>query len=478
MESGTPTLPANVEAEQGLIGAILINSIAYGKVSEFLAPEHFSVPVHQRIFSAIGKLIERGQIPDPIMLKNLFDQDGALIDIGGAAYLAQLARSAVTIINSEFYGRAILECWQRRELIAQGQDIVSRAFRYDQDDQVEKQIADADERLVDLTIASTSRHAVSLADAADQSLETTQAAYRDPRDHAGVSSGIVALDRIVGGFIGGNFIVLGGRPGQGKSALLNSVAWAALLNTVPVHIFSGEMKAAELSSRLMAAMSGVSASTQRRGNMTAGQFSDLMAARDALQGWPCLIDDRPMTLGHIRQQARAVKRRQKTGLIFIDNLQLVRIGSDDEANRNFEVGRVSNALKALAMDLDVPIIALSHLSRDLERRDDKRPMMADLRNAGEIEQDADVVMLLYRHEFYLEKAEPVPREREGDQDFGARWGKWKNALESSRGKAEIICAKVRHDSTGTANVLFDGARSFFHDSSQDDQTSLIDRFGS
>lgn len=477
LERAPPLPPANTEAEQALLGAVLINNAAWHRVSEFLRPEHFANAVHGRIYDAIGKLIERGGPANPVTLKNLFDQDGALVDIGGAHYLAQLAQSAVMVVNAEFYGRAIHDLYLRRELIVIGQEVVSRAYTADLDDDAEKQIADVEGRLTELTLSATTiRRPSSLQEAVERSLAQTQHAYSAQTDYVGVSSGIKALDRIIGGFIGGEFILIGGRPGAGKSALLNSITWAALLGSVPVHIFSGEMRAPELAARLLAAMSGVSASAQRRGDLSGPEFDALLAARQSLQDWRCLIDDAPMALGRIRQQARAIKRRLNTGLLFIDTLQLVRIGTDENggggSNRNFEVGRVSNALKALAMDLDIPIIALAHLSRDLERRDDKRPMLADLRESGSLEQDANVVVFIYRDEIYLEAAKPIMRERESDIDFQERWSKWKNALEASRGKAELLAAKVRHDKPGTAHVIFDGARSFFHDP-VDEQHPLI-----
>jgi replicative DNA helicase len=460
----SPLPPANTEAEMALLGAILVNNATYGRVADRLYEEHFSNALLGRIYAATGRLIETGAPANPITLKHLFDRDPALIDAGGAGYLARLAESAVTVINAPFYADAILDTYRRRMLIGLGQKIVTKAYATDVDDPVDRQIENISSELDKLIVGTNRKRVVSLAEAAQQNLDAVQDAFRKPDGLAGVSSGIPSLDKIVGGFVDGDLIIFGGRPGSGKSSLMNSVTWAALLSGTPVHIFSGEMKAPQLAARLMAALTGISAGRQRRGNLSAADWDALVQAKQTIDTWPCFIDDGPLTLGRIRQQARMMKRRQRTGLVFIDHLQLIRIGTgDDEGGRNFETGRISNALKAAAMDIDVPIIALSQLSRGLEQRDDKRPRIADLRESGNLEQDADTAVLLYRAEMYLKDAEPVPRERESDVDFQDRWSRWKNVLEDSRGRAELIVAKCRHDETGVAHVIFNGARSYFHE---------------
>lgn len=462
----TPIPPINTEAEIALLGAILVNNTAYGRVSDILKPEHFGNAVHGRIYTAIGLLIEKGGPADPVTLRGQFDQDGALAAIGGVEYLIRLVESAVTILNAPFYAETIIDCWRRRELILLGQDIVEYGFRFDPEDPVDRQIETAGEKLVDLAEASTDRRrrAVSAKEAVAQSIEATQEAYRNDGKLAGISSGLPALDAIVGGFGPGDLDVIGGRPSSGKSTLALTLAYAAVGQKKPVHIFSGEMSAAQLGSRLLATVSGVGAGRQRRGALSQEEWNNLLWAQQQMAAWPLTIDDGPLLLPRIRQEIRRLRRKATTeALIIVDHLQLVRLGADEQGPRFAEVERITNGLKATALDIGCPIIALSQLSRDVESRDDKRPLMSDLRNSGSIEQDADVIMLIYRSEIYLEKAEPTKRDREGDLEFRERWSKWSDALEKARGTADVLIPKVRHDKPGTAHLRFDGDRSLFYD---------------
>ncbi len=466
-ESAPPPLPpANVEAEQALLGAIFINNGAYSRVNDRLYQEHFANAVHGRIYAAIGRLIDEGAPANPVTLKNLFDQDGALAEIGGAAYLARLAESAVTIINASYYADTIIDAYRRRLLITLGEDVITRAYTYVGDDPVEKQIEESGSRLFDLSeIGGTGLdrpRVMSGGDAAAAALDTAQRAYREPGKLAGISSGVVALDKWVGGFAPGDLYIVGGRPGQGKSSLMNSFAWAACEAGHAPLIFSGEMTAPQLMARLMAALSEVSAGRQRRGDLLPSDWERLNEAQQKIAQWPLVIDDGAMTLPRIRQQTRFKKRRNKTDLVMIDYLQLVNSGTETDS-RLADVGRVSNGLKRMAKDLDIPIVALAQLSRAVEAREDKRPMMSDLRYAGEIEQDADAIMLLYRHEYYLSKAEPRQNPSEPDLKFQERHAQWSNALHEAKGRAEILVVKNRHDREGVAHVMFDAERSFFHD---------------
>ena len=460
--------PSNVEAEQALIGAILVNPAVYGRVADQLLPEHFSTAVHGRIFAAIGRQIEAGAPADAVLIRHLFDQDAALTALGGGAYLARLLEAAVSIANAPFYAEAIIDCYRRLMLMAAAEDLRDRAIAYDADDPVEKQIEDAGTRLFDLSDVGGSggrQRVVSGGEAATAALEAAQRAYRAEGKLAGISSGLAALDRLIGGFAPGDLYIIGGRPGSGKTALSGSITWAALQSGYPVHFFSGEMTAPQLMARLMAALSGVSAGRQRRGDLMPADWEALDAARRTIAGWSLTIDDGPMTLPRIRQQLRQAKRRQKVALAIIDYLQLVT--SDTESETRFvDIGRVSNGLKRTAKDLDIPIIACAQLSRRVEERDDKRPIISDLRGAGEIEQDSDVVVFVYRHEVYLAKAEPQQKPGEPDLKFGERHALWSNALEDSRGFADLIVAKNRHDREGVAHVRFDAERSFFYDAQE------------
>lgn len=469
-----PQPPTNIEAEQALLGAIFVNPGMYQRVAETLFEEHFSHPVHGRIYRAIGQQIEGGApAADPVTLRGFFEKDPALIDMGGARYLMDLLESAVSVANAPYYAETIVDCYRRRVLIDEGQDLVTRAYRFDADDSVDRQIEEAGGRLFDLSeIGISGRPRVtSGGEAAALALDAAQRAYREPGKLAGISSGIARLDRLVGGFAAGCLYIIGGRPGQGKTALVGSIVWAAAEAGYPTHFFSGEMSGPELTARLMAALSSVSASKQRRGDLLPSDWDALHAAQRRIAAWPLTIDDGPMALPRIRQQLRYGKRRQRTALAVVDYLQLVASGTDSES-RLADVGRVSNGLKRAAKDLDIPIIACAQLSRGVEVRDDKRPMMSDLRYAGEIEQDADAIMLLYREEYYLSKAEPRQNPSEPDLKYQERHALWAHALDASRGKAEIGVAKNRHDREGVAHVRFDADRTYFHDP-QDKQQGLF-----
>jgi replicative DNA helicase len=460
-----PQPPSDVEIEQALLGAMLLNSVAYQRVAGFLRAEHFYVPVHQRIFGTIGKLIEQGVEANPITLHRLFDQDAALTEVGGALYLARLAEAAVTIIGAESYGRIILDLHARRELIAIGQEIVADAYRADLDNPADTQLDRATTRLFDLAEVSgiSRRRASTAADAASRAINAASEAYRLDGAVAGVSSGIGPLDKIVGGFGGGDLVIVGGRTSHGKSTLATTIASAAAKRGQMVHLFSGEMTASQLASRIIASLSGISAGRQRRGSVEAGDWDALLAAHTQMASWPLLIDDGPMVLSRIRQQIRQVKRRQNTAIAIVDYLQQVSSSEDHsgDRNRNIEIGKITGALKATAQELDIPIIALSQLRR--VDRDDKRPRIEDLRESGSIEQDADAVILVFRNELVIADAEPVMLPKEGDLDFQNRHAKWANALEASRGRAELIVAKNRYDRPGVARIRFSGARSEFYD---------------
>lgn len=459
-ESDAPPLPQNIEAEQALLGAILINNGAYEKVAETLHVEHFFLPVHQRLYEAIGELIQSGTLADPVTLRNRFQADAALIGAGGAAYLARLIEGAVSILNAPHYAAAILDCHRRRVLAQLGRDMVNRA--YNGKEPIDKQVEDASAALLTVGETSAGSRVRSGAEAAQAALDAAQSAYRNPGGLAGISSGIKALDALVGGFAPGDLYIVGARPGLGKTALCGSIMWAALMGGVGVHFFSGEMTATQLMARLMGAMTGISASRQRRGDLAAADWESLIEAQRTIAGWKLVVDDGAMALPRITQQLNHARRKAGVTLAFVDYLQLAVSGADSES-RLVDVGRVSKGLKRLAKDLDIPIIASAQLSRAVESRDDKRPTLADLRQTGEIEQDADVVILIYREEYYLSRAEPRQNPNEPPLKFQERHALWSNVLASSRGKAELIVAKHRHDRDGVARVRFDGARTFFHD---------------
>jgi replicative DNA helicase len=471
--------PYNTEAEQALVGAILINNAAYLRVSEFLQPEHFGNAMHGRIFAAIGKLIERGQIANPVTLKNLFDQDGALTEIGGAQYLARLAGASATIINAEDYGRAVHELYLRRELISLGEDVVNDAYRQDLDDPPREQIERAERKLFDLaTTGQAERGFQVFSTALTDAITSAEAAFKRSGKTVGLATGFVDLDRKLGGLHRSDLVILAGRPSMGKTSLATNIAFnaasayragygsdgrKAVEDGAVVGFFSLEMSAEQLATRILSEVSGVASDRIRRGDVSREDFDKFVQATQQLAGLPLFIDDTPaVTVSALRTRARRLKRQQGLGLIVVDHVQLLRPSTQLRVieNRVQEISDLTRSLKALAKELDVPVLALSQLSRAVEQREDKRPMLADLRESGSIEQDADVVMFIFREEYYLSR-EPTRRPDEAESKFSERYQEWRERLEKIHGLGEIIVAKQRHGPIGTVKLRFDAETTKF-----------------
>jgi replicative DNA helicase len=468
------TPPFNTEAEQALLGAMLINNAAYPRVSEFLQAEHFGNAVHARIFAAIGKLIERGQVANPVTLKNLFDQDGALAEIGGAQYLARLAGAAVTIINAEDYGRAIHDLYLRRQLITLGEDVVNDAFRQDLDDPAPEQIERAEKKLFDLaTIGQLEGGFRAFGVPLTNAINMAEAAFKRSGKTVGVATGFVDLDKKLGGLHPSDLVILGGRPSMGKSALATNIAFNAARAYKPIRtadgrtiaedgavvgFFSLEMSAEQLAARILAEESGVSSDRIRRGDVSREDFDRFVQASQQLAALPLFIDDTPaLGVAALRTRARRLMRQQGLGLIVVDYLQLLRPSVQVRTldNRVQEISDITRGLKALAKELDVPVLALAQLSRAVEQREDKRPMLADLRESGSIEQDADVVMFIFREEYYLSRGQPLRRADETDDKYNDRYERWQNRFNEVYGLGEVIIAKQRHGPIGAIKLHFD-----------------------
>jgi replicative DNA helicase len=475
-----PQPPANTEAEQALLGAMLINNAAWHRVSEFLLPEHFANAVHGRIFAAIGKLIERGQIANPVTLKNLFDQDGALLEIGGAQYLALLAQSAVTIINAEHYGRTIHDLHLRRELMTIGQDVVSDALRHDLDDPALEQIERAEQKLFDLATTGQAEGGLKpFGTALTTAITMAQAAFQRDGKTVGVATGFVDLDKKLGGLHPSDLVILAGRPSMGKSALATNIAFhaaksyretrgpdgrVAIEDGAVAAFFSLEMSAEQLATRILAEESGTSSDRIRRGEVRREDFDKFVMASQRLAAVPLYIDDTPaLSIAALRTRARRLKRQHGLGLLVVDYLQLMRPSIVNRVleNRVQEVSDITRGLKAIAKELDVPVLACAQLSRAVEQREDKRPMLADLRESGSIEQDADVVMFIFREEYYLSRGEPTRRPDEGDDKFNDRYDRWRQRCEAAYGMADIIIAKQRHGPIGTVKLHFEAETTKF-----------------
>jgi replicative DNA helicase len=459
-----PQPPANTEAEQALLGAILVNNVAYPRVAEFLLAEHFSNALHGRIYAACGVLIERGQTANPVTLKNLFDQDGALAEIGGSAFLARLAESAVTIINAEHYGRTIHDLHLRRELITIGQDVVTDAFRHDLDDPAVEQIERAEQKLYQLaTAGQVESHSASMAVAVDAAIAAAEQVYKADGRVIGITTGLTDLDRRLGGLQPTDLVVLAGRPSMGKSALATCIAKAAADAGNQVLFFSLEMPRIQLASRQLAGIAGISVERMRAGPISQSDMQAIVDAREPLARLPVTIDDtaRP-SVAQLHTRSRRHKRRHGLGLVVIDYLQLIAGDRGRFENRVQEVSEITRGLKAIAKELNVPVLALSQLNRDVERREDKRPMLADLRDSGSIEQDADIVIFLYRDEHYAAQEEPARRESDrNDAAFNERYERWNDRREKARNIAELLIRKNRNGATDTIKIRFDPERTWF-----------------
>ena len=467
--------PHNTEAEQALLGSILVNNVAYEKVGEILSPDDFYDPVHGRIYGAIATLINRGQIADPKTLRGLFDNDPALATLGGAQYLADLAASVISIINAEDYARLIHDLYLRRQLITLGEDVVNEAYRHDLDRPATLQIEGTEQRLFELArTGELDRGFVKLEKALVVSLKMAEEAHRRDSHVTGITTGLRDMDRKLGGFQKSDLIILAGRPSMGKTALATNMAFNAAKAYAAsdgkegggVAFFSLEMSSEQLATRLLGEQSSVPSDKIRRGEIKTDDFSKFLEAAKVMSRSPLYIDDTPaLSVAGLRTRARRLKRMvPHLGLIVIDYLQLLHGSSArGSENRVQEVSEITRGLKALAKELEIPVLALSQLSRAVEMREDKRPQLADLRESGSIEQDADVVMFVYREEYYHARSEPTRRQDEGDDKFNTRHQRWMERGEEIRSIAEVVVAKQRHGPIGTVELHFDGPFTRFSD---------------
>lgn len=463
-------LPKNIEAEQALLGAILANNKTFEKVSEFLRPEHFADPIHAKIFDIISKLITRGHVADTVTLKNYFEQDGSLDEVGGYKYLIKLADSATPLTNAEYYAQFIYDKYLRRELIATGFEIANNAAKEDLDSDASEQIENAEKRLFDLANqGESSTGFIEFSTALTDSVKRIESAYQKDGKISGLPTGLDALDAITGGLNDSDLIIIAGRPAMGKTALATNIAYnvadflAHDKNTPAknkgVAFFSLEMSADQLASRILSTVTQTNGHKMRTGELETAEFTRIAAAVRELEQIPLYIDDTPgLNINTIRTRARRLKRNKGLGLIVIDYIQLINgTGSKrSEGNRVQELSEISRGLKILAKELQIPVIALSQLNRGVESRDDKRPLMSDLRESGSIEQDADIVMFVFRENYYIKNEEPKPKAGELPEHLQKRLDDWKARLAATQNIAEVIIGKQRHGPTGTVQLFWNG----------------------
>ncbi len=459
--------PHNIEAEQALLGAILVNNEAFYRVSDFLEPRHLFEPLHQKIYEVTAGLIRSGKIATPVTLKTFLPPETDIAGMNPAQYLARLAAEATTIINAADYGRTIYDLATRRDLIRIGEDLVNVAYDATVDFAPSDQIEDAERRLYEL--AEVGRYDggfLRFSDALKDAVELASKAYQRDGHLSGLASGFTDLDQLMGGLQASDLVIIAGRPAMGKTAFATNIAYHVAaeyrgkpradgsIETVSggvVGFFSLEMSAEQLATRILSEQTNISSSQIRRGQITAAEFDKLKERTSEIQHLPMYIDETGgLTIAQLAARARRLKRQRGLDVLVIDYIQLLQ-GSSRRAQegRVQEVTEITTNLKALAKELNVPIVALSQLSRQVENRDDKRPQLSDLRESGSIEQDADVVLFVFREEYYLSNKEPRPG---SDEHI-----KWQTEMAAVHGKAEIIIGKQRHGPTGTVNVQFEAS---------------------
>ncbi len=466
-EANYRSLPQNLEAEQGLLGTLLIDNRAYEKIGDYLKPEHFFAPAHQRIYQAVRTLIDRGQTASPVTLKTFFEKDADLEQVGGAAYLVDLAGSVISVLNIEDYARTTYDLYLRREMITFGNDVVNDSFDHNLEQDAQDIIEGAEARLFSMAETGDGQASfVTLRDSIKLAIELAESAYNNKGGVTGVTTGLKDVDEKLGGLHNSDLLILAGRPSMGKTALATNMAFNAAKAYATsggkegaiTAFFSLEMSHDQLTTRILAEQSGISGDQLRKGNISEAQFRDFAQAAHNLTQIPLYIDDTPaLSIGAIRTRCRRLKRKHGLGLIVVDYLQLLR-GSgtkQSESNRVLEISEITRGLKALAKELQVPVLALSQLSRAVEQREDKRPMLSDLRESGSIEQDADVVMFVYREEYYLAREVPSQRDSESSDKFNERYANWAARLQESANVAENIIAKQRHGPIGIVKLFFD-----------------------
>ncbi|PPR32179.1 MAG: Replicative DNA helicase [Alphaproteobacteria bacterium MarineAlpha6_Bin6] len=469
-------VPMNVEAEQALLAALLTNNSAYEHISDFLKPEHFYDDVNSRIFEAIAKLLENNQLADPLTLKNYFLQKDEMELIGGDRYLIELAKNSTISSNTSEYGKLIYDLFQRREILKISDEISNEANSFDLETNASNIIEKAEVKLYNLSSTGESnqdfkKFSTSLVEA----INSAESAYKREGQLSGIPTGFTDLDQLLGGLHKTDLIILAGRPSMGKTALATNIAFKMVnANSMDeekkknvVGFFSLEMSSEQLATRILAEDSTISSEKIRRGQLNSNDFQKIVKSSQNLGELTLYIDDSPnLSISALRTRARRLKRKYGLDAIMIDYLQLIRPSLSRPDNRVLEIAEMTRNLKALAKELNIPVLCLSQLSRQVEQRDDKRPQLSDLRESGAIEQDADVVMFIYREEYYTERKEPSP----GTEDYQ----KWQDKMAKIHNVAEVIVAKQRHGPIGKVNLHFEGSTTKFSNLSKNKSLDNIE----
>ncbi len=470
-------MPQNIEAEQSLIGSVLFDNKVLEDLPINFVTRHFFDPLHASIFEACIFLIDNGRLADPLTLKSYLKQDDLHRDIDIEKYLSDLREGVVSLSKAKFYADEIRNCYVRRSLIRIGDELIDKSVNPTIDITPDQEISNTEEQLYNLAEKDQINSGpldfkTVLASATNQINE----AYNRKGKLSGIDTGFSGLNRQLGGLNKSDLLVLAGRPAMGKTALATNIGFNAaksskLEKNESILIFSLEMSSEQLAQRILAEQSTIDSHKLRSGDINEIEFSKLVSTQNDILNLPFFIDDTPaISVGQIASRSRRLKRTNGLSLIIIDYIQLIQGSKASEAQgRVQEVSNITRGLKSLAKELNVPILALSQLSRAVEQREDKRPILADLRESGSIEQDADVVMFVYREEYYLDKSEPTQRDNENQESFNERFTKWQDRRNLAEGKAEIIISKQRHGPTGIVQVQFEAKFTRFMDLVQNDR---------
>ncbi len=478
-----PELPHNIDAEQTLLGALLVNNEVFDRIEGVVSYEHFFDPVHARIFELIATMIKKNSLASPTILKSYLENDPGLKELGGPAYLARLAGSAVSIFAAREYAQMIYDLAIRRSLITIGEGISIKAGQVSADSEPNEQIVEAEQQLYSLgEQGRVDQGFQSFRRAVTDAIEVANAAYKRGSGLAGVSTGLVDLDRRLGGLHRSDLIILAGRPSMGKTSLATNIAFHVAARckreTGPsgdkttvdggvVGFFSLEMSAEQLATRVLSETTRIPSDQIRRGSLSEHEFRRVVEASTELEHAPLYIDDTAaLPISHLFARARRLKRTFGLDLLVVDYLQLVR-PTNHRDSRVTEVSEVTQGLKSIAKELDIPVLALSQLSRQVENRDDKRPQLADLRESGSIEQDADVVMFVYREEYYKEREKPSDHDAE-------KFEKWQSEMSQLYGRAEVIIGKQRHGPIGNVELSFESRYTKFGNLAKGSDEQAVD----
>ena len=456
VENSQKQLPSNIEAEQSVIASILVSNDIYDEISPILNPQKFFDPIHVKLYETIEKLISKGLLANPITLKNHFENNEGLKELGGQEYLIKITKFSTSVKQAIDYANIVQEMHVRRELIKISQSVLDEAStNADVSTSGVEIIQNAEKSLFDLAERGHFNQSfIKFESALKQTIEMAKSAYQNDEGIVGVPTGLTDLDARLGGMHKQDLIIIAGRPSMGKTALATNIAFHAAKNIEKkgtkstVAFFSLEMSSEQLSTRILSEQSKIRSNDIRRGKVSEKEFEQFIETSKNIFELPLYIDETPaVTIATISNRSRRIKRLFGLELIVIDYIQLMKSSRKMEFNRVQEISEITQGLKALAKELNVPVLALSQLSRQVEHRDDKKPQLADLRESGSIEQDADVVMFIFREAYYLERKEPTLGSIEH-----AEWQQKMNEISSL---ADIMISKQRHGPTGNVKVEFE-----------------------